>query len=134
MKKQLIFPKSKYWREQEALCGILNEWHGKNAATRIIGELTSQPKPVQNFIEQILERDSSPEAIEFQRAKIAWAKIVPTEYEKTAFPYYIKRKILYVKVHDSWSLMELKMRERELSNKLFHELKEPNLKKISFIA
>lgn len=134
MKKQLIFPKNKYWRKQEALCGILNEWYGEKNASRIIGELCSQPQPIQKFIEKILASDNSPAEIEFQKTKIAWNKIVPPEFNKSAYPFYIKNKTLYVKVKDSCSLMELKMREKEILKKLLTELKNASFSKIHFTA
>ncbi len=140
MKTKLISTKNKYWRHSEPLCGILDEWHGRRKASRIIGSLTGQPQPVQELIEQILERDSSPEAVEFEKVRIAWSKIVPQEYSRSAFAYYIKENALMVKVHDSCSLMELKMRSREMLGKLLDELRKthrtefPKISRIAFLA
>ncbi|HRU00526.1 MAG TPA: DUF721 domain-containing protein [Victivallales bacterium] len=134
MKKQLIFPKNKYWRKKNALCGILEEWYGKKDATKIICDITSQPVEIQTIIEKILARDSSDKVIELQRTKIAWEKIIPPEYKENTYPSYIKNNILYIKVKDSCSLMELKMQQKTLTEKLKKEICNPKFTKIHFLA
>jgi hypothetical protein len=134
MTKNIIRSKYKSWRRKEPLCGILNEWYGKKKASAVINSFATQPLPIQELMDKIIEHDSKPEALEFERVKLAWGKIIPEEYSKTAFPYFIKGNVLYIKVHDSCSLMELKMKSRELLLALKTELGSATFTKIGFLA
>ncbi len=134
MTKELIRSKYKSWRNKEPLCGILGEWSGKKNASATINKLASQPVPIQDILDKIIDASASPEALEFERIKIIWPKIVPEEFKRSVFPYFVKNGILFIKVNDSCSLMEIKMNERRIFASIKKELPNGTVSKIKFLA
>jgi hypothetical protein len=132
-KKNLINSYRQDWRKKDPLCRILRDWSGKENGDKRIDRFATQPLAIREVLEKIVKIDTSPEAVEFERVKKIWQKVMPPGGKISAFPFYIKDSILFVKVTNSCSMMEMRMQSSNILKKIKDELIETSFSKMKFL-